>query len=54
MTPEDFFRAATDEERESIRLPTEEDFLEALAEGARQRAIVESLDGWVMPPGRFR
>lgn len=39
-------RAATDEERAELQrnLPTEAEFREALAEGERHRAALESLD----------
>jgi len=45
-----FSRPATDEERANVRLPTEEELREALAEGERQRAALESLAGVAVAP----
>lgn len=45
-----FSRPATDEERANVRLPTEEELREALAEGERQRAAFESLAGAAVAP----
>jgi hypothetical protein len=48
-----FTRAATDEERAVLKLPTDEEMREALAEGERHRAAVGSLEIGVLPDVLF-